>query len=209
MRPGSRPQLADRINFGLASSMRVASSVACESAEHHGMHGTDAGASQHGDHRLRHHRHVENDAVALLDTEVAQDRSQHLGFHLQMVVGDRALLGGERGIVDDRRLLAAALHHMPIDRVPAGVADAPGEPATVNPGGGIEHLLRRLDPVYGLRGLGPKALGIALPAPIDLVIAARAGIHGAAPGRLPYCEAARYHCKARKALPSSSPKSRL
>ena len=30
MRPGSRPQLADRMTFGLASSMRVASSLAAK-----------------------------------------------------------------------------------------------------------------------------------------------------------------------------------
>src|SRR4029453_16136086 len=66
---------------------------------------------------------------------------------------------------------------MAVDRVPAGVADAIGEPAAVNAGLGIEHRLRPLDPVDFGRGLAPKALRVALPARIDLVIAARLGVH--------------------------------
>ena len=85
---------------------------------------------------------------------------------------------GERRIVDDRRLLAASLHHMAIDRVPAGVADAAGEPAPVHAGIGIEHLRGRLHPVDGLYRLASEALRVALPAGIDLVVAARGGVHG-------------------------------
>src|SRR5262245_62657837 len=70
---------------------------------------------------------------------------------------------------------------MAVDRVPAGVADATGEPAPVDAGVGIEHLLGRLDPDDVPRRFTPKALRVALPARVDLVIAARADIHGAAP----------------------------
>ena len=42
-----------------------------EAAEHHRMNRADARAGEHRDHRLRHHRHVEDDAVALGDAEVA------------------------------------------------------------------------------------------------------------------------------------------
>jgi hypothetical protein len=70
---------------------------------------------------------------------------------------------------------------MAIDRVPAGVADTVGEPAAVDAGRGIEHRLRPFDPVDVGRGLAPKALGIALPARINLVIAARRGVHGVLP----------------------------
>ena len=115
----------------------------------------------------------------MVDAEVAQDRSQHLGLDLECVIGERALLPGQRRIVDDRRLLAAALHHVAVDRVPAGVADAADEPAPVDAGIGIEHPLRWLDPVDLLRGFAPKTLRVALPAGIDLVIAAPSSIHGA------------------------------
>src|SRR4051812_38064041 len=73
---------------------------------------------------------------------------------------------------------------MAVDRVPAGAADTPGEPAPVHAGIGIEHLLGRLHPVDGLRRLAPEALRVALPAGIDLVIAARARGHGAAPSSI-------------------------
>src|SRR4029079_17818998 len=86
------------------------------------------------------------------------------------VVADCALLSGERRIVDDRRLLAAPLHHMAVNRVPAGVATPAGEPAPVHAGIGIEHLLGRLHPVDGLRRLAPEALRVALPAGLALVI---------------------------------------
>ena len=59
------PQEAETISFGLASSMRVASSLRGKAAEDHRMDGADAGAGEHGEHRLRHHRHVDDDAVAL------------------------------------------------------------------------------------------------------------------------------------------------
>ena len=36
-----------------------------EAAEHDGMDGADPRAGQHRDDRLRHHRHVDDDAVAL------------------------------------------------------------------------------------------------------------------------------------------------
>ena len=112
---------------------------------------------------------------------------------------------GEWRIVDERELLAAALHHMTVDRVPARVADAADEPASVDAGIRVEHLPGRLDPVDVLRGLAPEALRVALPTRIDLVIAAGAGIHGAAPMfrrwlRSPargHSEAARGLCKPR------------
>ena len=63
-----------------------------EAAEHHRMHGADARAGQHGDRRLRHHRHVEDDAVALLDPEVPQHAGEHLGLGQQPVVADDAFV---------------------------------------------------------------------------------------------------------------------
>ena len=52
-----------------------------EAAEHHRVHRSDARTGEHGEHCLRHHWHVDDDAVALLDAEVAQDGAQdlHLG----------------------------------------------------------------------------------------------------------------------------------
>jgi hypothetical protein len=76
------------------------------------------------------------------------------------MIGERALLPGQRRIIDNRRLLTAALHNVAVDRVPAGVADAADEPAPVDAGIGIEYPLRRLDPVDLLRGVAPKPLWV-------------------------------------------------
>src|SRR3954466_4701962 len=98
---------------------------------------------------------------------------------------------------------------MAVDRVPAGVADTAGEPAPVHAGIGIEHLFGRLHPVDGLRRLAPEAPRVALPAGIDLVIAAPARIHGAAPPSIVLpppsgCTAMR-HSRAWQAVCSVSP----
>ena len=145
------------------------------------MHRADPRAGEHGDRRLWHHRHIEQDSVALLDAKATQDFGQDLGFNLKRLISERALLPGQRRIVDDRRLLAATLPHVAVDGVPAGVADAADEPAAVDASIRVEHPLRRLDPIDLLRGFAPKPLRVVLPAGIDLVIAAPLGLHGAPP----------------------------
>ncbi len=151
-----------------------------EAAEHHGMNGADARAGEHRDGRFRHHRHVEHDAVALADAEVAQHAAEHLRLGQQPMIGDGALYAGERRIVDDRGLLAAPGIDVAVDGVEAGVADAADKPAAVDAGLGIEHRFRLFEPVDVGRRLAPKALRIALPARVDLVITARTGVHNAA-----------------------------
>ncbi len=152
-----------------------------KAAKHYRMNSADAGAGEHGDHRLRYHRHIENDAIALADAEIAQHGGEHLRFGHQPVVADGAFRSGERGIVDDRRLLAAPCGDVAIDRVKASVADATRKPATVNPGVRVEHGLRLFEPVDVGGGFRPETLRIALPARVDLVIAARTGVHDVPP----------------------------
>jgi len=67
-----------------------------EAAEYHGVDGADARAGEHCEHRLRHHRHVENDAIALADAEIAQHGGEHLGLGHQAVIADGALAASER-----------------------------------------------------------------------------------------------------------------
>src|SRR6201999_3326440 len=76
------------------------------------------------------------------------------------------------------RLVVAPRQHVSVQRVEAGVADAAGEPAAVDAGVGVEHLLRRRVPIDVLRRLAPEAFRVALPAGVDLMVAARAGVHG-------------------------------
>ena len=76
----------DHFRLGIVDAGRQL--VRREAAEHHGMHRADARAREHGDHRFRHHGHVENDAIALSDAEVSQDGGEHLRLDLQAVVGE-------------------------------------------------------------------------------------------------------------------------
>ena len=150
-----------------------------EAAEHHRMNRADAGAGEHADHRLGHHRHINDHPVALADAEIAQHGGEHLRLGEQAMVGDGAFDAGERRIVDDGRLFAAPGIDVAVDGIEAGVADAAGEPAAVNPGLRVERRLRLLEPVDVGGRFAPKALRIALPAGVDLVIPARTSVHGA------------------------------
>ncbi len=143
------------------------------------MDGADARAGEHGDHRFRHHRHVKNDAVALADAEIAQHAAEHLGLGQEPMIGDGPFLVRERRVIDDRGLLAAAGIDMAVDGIETRVADASHEPAAVNAGRGVEHRFGLFKPVDVVRRFAPKGYRIALPAGIDLVIAARTGVHGA------------------------------
>ena len=125
-RAPSMPQLADRITFGLAVVDAGGELLGGKAAEHHRMDGADARAGEHGDHRFRHHRHVEDDAVALLDAEVAQHGAEQLHLGQQAAVGEGLLGVGDGRIVDQRRLVAAAGGDVAVERVVAGVADAAG-----------------------------------------------------------------------------------
>ena len=180
MRPGSSPQLAERIDFRRGVVDPGRQFARGEAAEHHRMNGADACTGQHRNHRFRHHRHIEKNAVALADAEVAQHAAEHLRLGEQAMVGDGPLRAGERRIVDDGGLLAAPGIDMAVDRVEAGVADPVGKPAAVDAGLRIDRGFRLLEPVDVGRRVAPKTERVALPARVDLVIAARTGVHGAA-----------------------------
>ena len=64
--PPSMPQDADRITFGSRIVDAGRKLLRREAAEHDRVHRADAGAGEHREDRLRDHRHVEDDAVALL-----------------------------------------------------------------------------------------------------------------------------------------------
>ena len=162
-----------------------------EAAEHHRMDGAEPRAGQHAEHRFRHHRHIEDDAVAFGDAEVAQHGAEQLHFRQQAAVGEGLLGVGDGGIVDQRRLLAAPAFDVAVERVVAGVAGGAGEPAAVDAGVRVEDLLGLLVPVDLRRGLGPEHLRTALPMRVDVVVAARASVHCLLPLLRPHPEEAR------------------
>ena len=87
----------------------VGERVRREAAEHHRMHRADARAGEHRVGRLRDHRHVDGDAVALLDVAVAQDVGHPAHLVVQLLVGDLLVVLGIVALPDDRGLLGARL----------------------------------------------------------------------------------------------------
>ena len=64
-RAPSMPHEADTTTFGSGVVDAHRQLVGREAAEHHRVDGAQAGAGEHGDDRLGHHRHVDDHAVAL------------------------------------------------------------------------------------------------------------------------------------------------
>ena len=99
-----------------------------EAAEDHRMHRTQAGAGQHGHHRLGQHGHVDDDALALGHAARGQgageffDACQHLG------IGVARLGGGDGAVINQRGVGPAPAQDMPVERIVAGVQPAIGEP---------------------------------------------------------------------------------
>ncbi len=126
MRPGSMPQLAERIELRLRVVDAGGELLRGKAAEHHGVHRADARAGEHRDHGLRHHRHIEDDAIALGDAEILHDGGERLHLVQQFGIGEFGDAARQRQIMDQRDLVGAAAFDMAIERVVAGVDDAAG-----------------------------------------------------------------------------------
>ncbi len=66
------PQLAETIAIGLGIVDPGGELVGGEAAEHHRVDGPDTGAGEHRHQRLGHHRHVDDDPVAVPDPVLDQ-----------------------------------------------------------------------------------------------------------------------------------------
>ncbi len=104
--------------------------LATEAAEDLRMNDPEPGAGEHRDRKLRHHRHVQRNSVAFLQTaEVSQQRGDLIHAHGKFLVGDvldsfLLRLGNE---VD--RGLVLVFSEMAIDAVVTGVDSAADEPS--------------------------------------------------------------------------------
>ena len=88
-RPAAAHALVGRDDeLGVAVDDAPREAVGREAAEHHGMHGADAGAGQDGVGRLGDHRQVDGDAVALLDAVGLQHVGELAHALVQLAIGD-------------------------------------------------------------------------------------------------------------------------
>jgi hypothetical protein len=99
-----------------------------EPTEHDRMNGSETRARQHGEHGLRHRRHVNNHAVAGINAQAAERSGQFGDLFAELEVGEAPDRSGDRAVVHERDLAAAAPLDMPIDGVVAGVEPAAREP---------------------------------------------------------------------------------
>src|SRR5882757_7120972 len=94
--------------------------------------------------------------------------------------------------MDQRHLVGAAVRHLAIQRIKAGVQHAIGKPAAIDALGRIEDGFREFDPVDLARRLPPKCLGIAHRPRINLVVAAGGRHDIFSPGRPGACSCGPY-----------------
>ena len=123
-----------------------------KAAEHHRMDRADPGAGQHRDHCLRHHRHIEDDPVALADALGRDHASGARDLVLQLGKAEGQARIRHRAFVDQRQILAAPRRDMAVDGIMACVHQAARKPAfALGPGAHWRHLpldrLRRVQPI--------------------------------------------------------------
>ena len=127
LRPPRTPSSAVMTTFELAVLDAAGERVRREAAEHHRMDRADARAGEHRVGRLRDHRQVDGDAVALLDVAVAQHVGEAADLVVQLPIGDLLRLVRVVAFPDDRDLVAA-LGEMAVDAVVGDVERAVLEP---------------------------------------------------------------------------------
>ena len=123
-----------------------------EPAEHHRMDRADPRAGQHRDHRLRHHRHIQDDPIALADALGDDHACRARDLVLQLGEGEGQPRVRHRAFVDQRQILAAPRRDMAVYRIMACVHQAARKPAfALAPGAHRRHLpldrLRRVQPI--------------------------------------------------------------
>ncbi len=143
-----------------------------EAAEDDRVDRAEAGAGEHGHGRLGDHRHVDDDSIALGHALVGQSPREAGDLVEQFCVGDGTDGVGDRRVVDDGGLIAAAVRDMAVDRVVADVELAVGEPAIDRRIRIVDGLRRFGDPVDVVPGLlEPEPLGVLGDAGHDVVVA--------------------------------------
>ena len=156
--------------FGLAVVNAHRQFIGGKTAEHHGMHGTETGAGEHGLQRLWHHRHVDQHAVALCHPFGPQRTGKQGHPVAQVDIGDAAGDAGDRAVMDDRHLITASGLDMAVDGVPTGVDHAGAEPFIKRRAGVIEGAGRWRYPVDFFGSLHPESFRIGFPACVDFCV---------------------------------------
>ncbi len=141
-----------------------------EPAEHHRVDRTDARARQHGEHRFRDHRHVDQHAIAAADAERAEHRRHAVHFAVQLAERVGRVLTGLGRDVDQGRGVAQFVE-VPVDGVVAEVGAAADEPLRERRPRMVQHLGERHMPVDERRLLAPERRRISDRSLVELLVA--------------------------------------
>ena len=142
----------------LAVGDAVAQRLRAEAAEHDRVRRADARAGEHGHRQLGDHRHVDRDAVALLDAARLEGVRELADGRVQLGVGQRDRVAG-LALPDDRGLVGARLEVL-VQADGGGVQLAPHEPlheGLVRP---VEHRVEVLHPRQLAGDPGPEGVGV-------------------------------------------------
>ncbi|MNJ45631.1 hypothetical protein D3C77_407370 [compost metagenome] len=134
--------------------------VGSKAAKHHRVHRTDTGTGEHRHGRLGHHRHVDDHPVALLHAQRTQQPGQARHFVAQLGIGEGLLAAGHRRVVDQRRLLTAALLDLMIQGQVATVQAPVGKPLMGAIGVFTEGIERLAVPGQAIGLFGPESGGV-------------------------------------------------
>src|SRR5262249_40955793 len=147
-----------------------------KTSEDHRVNRPNPGTGQHGNDGFWHHRHIDDDPVAFLNSLAHQHsgKTRHLIQQLTITEGFDCPSYG--AIVDESRLISSALFDMPIEGVVARVHHASGEPAIKRRTGSIEHPVPSFVPMNPFGYIGPETLRRVSPTGINFFICT--GNHG-------------------------------
>ena len=122
-------------------------------AKNHGMHRADTGAGQHGNQRLRNHRHVDQDPIPLGHALGGQRAGKQRHLIPQLIIGEFFDGIGNRGVINYRILFTPAVFDMIVQCIIAGVHLPAAKPAKKRFIGIIQDLVPLFVPVavFGCR----------------------------------------------------------
>jgi hypothetical protein len=129
-----------------------------KAAEHNRMDRADAGAGEHRKRRFRHHRHVDQHAVALRNAQARQYTGQARDLIAEFVVGEEPDLSGDRAVPDQCDAIAPSCRDMTVECVPARIEPSASEPPVKRRPARVEHLIPAPIPIDDLRCLRPEFL---------------------------------------------------
>ena len=160
----------DHLGLGIVEALGKL--VAGEAAEHDRVDRAEPRRGEHGDYGLRHHGHIDDDAVAFGDAKPGKNGRE--GSDLVAKLGKAVCpLGvGDGAVVDQRGRPAPPRLDVAVEAIVGRVAQGARKPAPILAGAVIEHLVARLEPIDGGSGFGPESLRVGLPLCVDLVVPA-------------------------------------